>query len=170
MGNREFVEYEKYIYFKNRKSFFKALIYKEHEYYLWKFVKYLRKEENSNNKIIKIFYRRKKNILGSRLGLTIPEGVFERGLHIWHYGNIVVNGYAKVGKNCVLHGDNCIGNDGKSDFAPVIGDNVELGVGAKVLGNINIADNIKIGAGAIVVQSFNEPGITVVGVPARKVR
>lgn len=51
---------------------------------------------------------------------------------------------------------------------PQIGNNVEIGVGAKVIGNITIADNIKIGANAVVTKSFDEEGITLVGIPARK--
>ena len=45
-----------------------------------------------------------------------------------------------------------------------------MGAGAKVIGNVTIADNIKIGAGAVVVTSFIEPGITIGGVPARKLK
>ena len=41
-------------------------------------------------------------------------------------------------------------------------------MGAKVLGGITIADDIKIGANAVVTKSFNEPGITIVGIPAHK--
>lgn len=51
--------------------------------------------------------------------------------------------------------------------APVIGNNVEIGVGAKIIGDIYIADNIKIGAGAVVTKSFYEEGITLVGIPAK---
>jgi serine O-acetyltransferase len=75
-----------------------------------------------------------------------------------------------IGKNLHLHGSNCIGNDGKTNACPVIGDNVSLGVGAKVLGNVTIANHIKIGAGAVVLHSFLEEGITVGGVPARKLK
>ena len=99
------------------------------------------------------------------------ENVFGEGLIIHHNGSIVVNGSSKVGKNCQLHGDNCIGNVGKSDSltdCPQIGNNVEIGVGAKVLGGIIIADNIKIGANAVVTKSFDEKGITLVGIPAHK--
>ena len=51
---------------------------------------------------------------------------------------------------------------------PRIGNNVDMGVGAKVLGGIPIADDIKIGANAVVTKSFNEAGITIVGIPAHK--
>lgn len=52
----------------------------------------------------------------------------------------------------------------------MIGDNVMMGAGAKVIGHVRIADNIKIGAGAVVVSSFTEPGITIGGVPARRLK
>lgn len=60
----------------------KCYLFREHEFYLWKFVKFLRREENSNNYIIKSWYRLRKNILGKKLGLTIPTGVFG-GIYIY---------------------------------------------------------------------------------------
>lgn len=60
--------------------------------------------------------------------------MFGEGLIIHHNGNIVVNRSSKVEKNCQLHGDNCIGNVGKSDSLTdclQIGNNVEIGVGQR---------------------------------------
>lgn len=149
--------------------------------YNWKFIKLLRKCEyfraktrTSKNPVWMVLYwitRTRKNRLGVFIGVEIPEGVFGEGLVIHHNGSIVVNGSSKVGRNCQLHGDNCIGNMGKVDTltdCPRIGNNVEIGVGAKILGGIMIADNIKIGANAVVIRSFNEEGITLVGIPAHK--
>lgn len=161
---------EKSLYFRSIKNYLKCRLLKEHEYYIWRYIIFLRREESSKINIFKLYWRKKKNMLGAKLGITIYADVFDEGLHIWHYGNIVVNGYSKVGKNCVLHGDNCIGNNGKSDEAPIIGNNVDIGVGAKIIGNVTIADDIRIGAGAVVINSFYEKGITIGGVPARKLR
>ena len=161
---------EKKLYFPTKKRFYRCMIFHEHEYEIWKFVRLLRLEEHSNG-IIKYLYGRKKNKLGSKLGFMIPAGVFSEGLLIYHYGNIIINGYSKVGKNCILHGDNCIGNDGiEPDKAPCIGDNVDIGVGAKIIGDIKIANNITIGAGAVVVNSFDEEGIVIAGIPAKKIK
>lgn len=169
-GNmNKMIENERKLYFSSPKNMLKCYLLKEQEYYLWQYVKTLRKEENSNFIIIKYFYRFKKNILGIKLGINIGAGVFDEGLKIWHYGSIVVNNTARVGKNCRLHGNNCIGNNGSTNKSPVIGNNVDIGFGAQVLGDIVIADNIKIGAGAVVVHSFLEEGITIAGVPAKKV-
>lgn len=146
--------------------------------YLWKYQKLLRYTEYHYNRkkksiyhgLMYLYYRRRKNKLGVKLGIEIWENSFGKGLIIHHSGNIVVNGMARIGENCQLHGSNCIGNDGKELDAPIIGNNVEIGVGAKVIGKVKIADNIKIGAGAVVVSSFLEEGITIGGVPARKLK
>ena len=132
----------------------------------WKYVKALRKLEyyyNNRNKNIacafmNLYYARRFNKLGFRLGIELNRGVFDEGLMIYHTSGIVVNGDAKVGKNCTLHGANVIGNMGNDLKAPIIGDNVRLGAGAKVLGNVYIADDIQIGAGAIVLHSCYEKG------------
>ena len=158
------------IYFANLKRALKCFLLREHEYYIWKFVVLMRKEEKAKNIMSKAYYRIRKNKLGCKLGFFIPSGVFGSGLHIWHFGNIVINDGARVGCNCILHGDNCIGNNGKNNENPIIGDNVDIGVGAKIIGNVQIADNIVIAAGAVVVNSFLEPGITIGGVPAKKIK
>lgn len=102
--------------------------------------------------------------LGLLCGFSIGLNCFGKGLSISHIGTIVVNHNARIGENCRLHVCVNIGTG-----SPVIGDNVYIGPGAKLFGKINIADNIRIGANAVVNKSFNEEGITIVGVPAHKV-
>ena len=94
----------------------------------------------------------------------------ETGIHIVH-GKVVVNANAKIGKNCKILSDVTIGVSGKKEEvgASVIGSNVFIGSGAKIIGNITIADNVVIGANAVVTKSIAEPGITVAGIPARKI-
>lgn len=65
--------------------------------------------------------------------------------------------------------DNCIGNDGKSKSCLMIGNNVDIGVGSKLIEDIVTVDDIVIGESAVVVSSFKEPGITIGGVPARRI-
>lgn len=117
-----------------------------------------------------LWYIRKRNRLGNKIGFEISTELIGKGLTIYHYNN-VINPGAIIGENLHLHGSNVIGNAGNGDLrCPVIGNNVMMGAGAKVIGNVTIADNIKIGAGAIVVSSFLEEGITIGGVPARKLK
>ncbi len=109
-----------------------------------------------------IWWKHRKNKLGRILNLDMGEGAFGPGLYIAHT-NIIV-GSAKIGSNCKLHGQNCIGS------GAIIGNNCELWVGAKVFGPNSLADNITVAAGAVVVDSFDEEGITIGGVPARKIK
>ena len=99
------------------------------------------------------------------LGFYIPINVFKRGLYIPHSGSIVVNPFTKCGENCLLHNGVVIGqHDGK---APIIGNNVFIGPGAKIFGNIEIADNVWIGANSVVTKSFIEPNSVIAGSPAK---
>lgn len=133
-----------------------------------------RKEHSPSllEKIKYLYHIRRCNILSAKLNLEIGTINIAPGLLVYHYaGGCVVNGNSILGCNCHLHGNNCIGNAGPHDLqCPVIGDNVMLGVGAKVLGNVHIANNVKIAAGAVVVKDVSEEGCTVAGVPARIVK
>lgn len=120
--------------------------------------------------LLGLLYERKKNRLGMLLGIEIGPNCFGKGLSIWHAGSIVVNPDARIGENCTLHGANCIGNNGKGKGVPRIGDHVDIGYGAVIIGNIEIADHVTIGANAVVNKSVTEPGCTVAGVPAKVIR
>ena len=158
-----------------RKSYMRRT--KEAEYYIGMFLVCLRKQEYYQNmnfsfksKLLGLFYERRKNKIGNSLGFYIQANCFDEGLTIFHHGSIIVNPNAKIGKNCRLHGNNCIGNNGVTEDCPKIGNNVDIGFGAVVIGDVKIADNIKIGANAVVNKSFNEPDITIAGVPAKRVK
>ena len=161
--------YEKKLYFTGKKDYLTAMVTHEDNYLIWKYMTFLRREEAARSKLTAYFWRRKKNNLGSRLGLQIYAGTCARGLHIWHYGSVIISGDAVVGENCTIHGQACIGSDGASDEAPVLGKDLDIGVGAKIIGGVTLADNIRVGAGAVVVKSCETPGATLVGVPARPV-
>lgn len=114
------------------------------------------------------FFRRKKNLLGIQLNIEIAEGITGSGLVIYHNG-VVINGGAKIGENCRLHGMNCIGNKGDMNrgVTPVLEDDVEIGFGAGIYGNVHIPQGCRIGAGAVVVSSPPASGSVVVGIPAK---
>lgn len=142
-----------------------------------KFQKLLRKLEyfqNCRNKgLFKIYiyylkYRFRQ--LSIKLGFSIPINVFGPGLRIVHYGTIVVNGNARIGKNCRIHACTNIGASGGKKEAPQIGDNVYIAPGAKIYGNITIANNIAIGANAVVNKSFNEENMLIAGNPAKEIK
>lgn len=108
--------------------------------------------------------------LSLKLGFTIPLNVFGPGLAIVHYGTIVVSNNSKVGANCRVHPSTCIGASGGKEAAPIIGDNVYIGPGAKIYGDIKIANNTIIAANASVGSSIEEEGLLIGGVPAKKIK
>lgn len=101
--------------------------------------------------------------LATRLGFSIPKNVFGPGLSIVHYGTIVVNPKAKIGANCRIHPSTCIG---EYHGVPQIGNNVYIGPGAKLFGNIKIGNNVSIGANAVVNSDIPD-NVTVGGIPAK---
>lgn len=106
-----------------------------------------------------------------KLGFDIMGlNIFGPGLMIAHRGSLIVHQNVKVGANCTIASSISIGinrfNDPK---VPIIGDNVTISAGARIIGGITIADNIAIGANAVVNKSFLEKGITIGGIPAKKI-
>lgn len=142
---------------------------------IWKFQILLRRYEyylNTKGGLLhfmaKQLYHLRFHNFSIKLGLSIPPNVFEEGLAIVHFGAIVINKNARVGRNCRIL--ECV-NIGAvhAGLSPKIGNNVFVGTGAKILGNITIASNTTIGAGAIVVKDILEENTTWVGVPAHKI-
>lgn len=145
---------------------------------IWKYEILMRKlaylincKDNFMYKPITLITRLRYEKLGMKLGFSIGINSFGPGLNIAHYGTIVVNGNARIGSNCWIYpGANIGANTGGPKDVPNIGDNVYIGPGAKLFGNINIADNISIGANAVVTKSFTTSGITIAGVPAKIIK
>lgn len=143
-----------------------------------RFLYYLRKQEyymNNTSKsrfngFMSLLYERKKNRLGIKLGIEIGPNCFGKGLNVYHIGSIIINPNVRAGEGCSLHGGNCIGNNGLTDAVPRIGNRVDIGYGAVIIGDVEIADDVKIGANAVVNKSVLKPGCTVVGVPAKIVK
>lgn len=139
---------------------------------IWVFIKKLRKTEYHKNQggvihkllFIVSYYRFRK--LSYRLGFSIPLNVFGPGVSIPHYGTIVINANTRIGRNCRIHASVNIGASGGSNSAPVIGDNVYIGPGAILFGEIVIADNITVAANATVYKSFEKKNSTIGGTPA----
>lgn len=162
---------------RNRKGRFFMRLVHDPEYFICKYLEYLRKQEyyintakgNKFNSLLSLYYERKKHNLGNKLGFYVGPNCCDEGLTLFHHGTVIVNPGAKIGKNCMFHGNNCVGNDGKTNACPVIGDNVDVGFGAIIIGDIKIADNVKIGANAVVVKSCLKEGATLVGIPAREI-
>jgi len=99
-------------------------------------------------------------------GATIGEGLF-----IDHGMGVVIGETSELGDNVTLYQGATLGGTGKESGKrhPTLGDNVVVGVGAKILGSVTIGSNSLVGAGAVVLTDV-PPDCTAVGVPARIVR
>ena len=141
---------------------------------IWKYEIVLRKYEywyNQNTKLAKVMrliYKLLWHKLGTKLGIAIGPNVCDKGLSIAHSSCININQNAKIGQNCRIHEGVTIGASGGKN-APNIGNNVFLASGCKIIGAINIADGCVVGANAVVIKDVKEPGITVAGIPAKKI-
>lgn len=113
--------------------------------------------------IYKILYKMMQIVTGIELPCEADIG---NNFIIDHFGGIVVSGYAKLGDNCRIRNGVVIGLKNVEEIgAPVIGNNVDIGAGAKVLGKITIGNNVLIGANAVVISDVPDNSIAV-GVPA----
>lgn len=101
-------------------------------------------------------------------GIELPcEAEIGRNFVIDHFGGIVISGFAKFGDDCRIRNGVVVGLAHRDDpCAPVIGNNVDIGSGAKLLGRIRIGNDVVVGANAVVVTDIPD-GMVAVGVPAR---
>ncbi|HML29554.1 MAG TPA: serine O-acetyltransferase [Hyphomicrobium sp.] len=97
-----------------------------------------------------------------------PAARFGKGIMLDHATGFVVGETAVVGNNCSFLHAVTLGGSGKEtgDRHPKIGDNVLIGAGAKVLGNIKVGRCSRVAAGSVVLSEV-PPNVTVAGVPAK---
>lgn len=106
-------------------------------------------------------------LLEAFVGVSLPVGVKAGcGLRVWHFGGIFVHVNTVIGQNCTLRQGVTLGNRHNDDQAPVIGDDVEFGAYAQVLGGVRIGNGARIGALSVVLCDVPS-GYTAVGAPAR---
>jgi len=114
--------------------------------------------------LYRFLYRRVRNVYGIELPYSTELG---RRVVIEHQHGIVIHGCAKIGDDCIIRQGVTIGNRtlDKPLDAPTLGNHVNVGAGAKILGKITIGDYAVIGANAVVLQDV-PAGALAVGVPA----
>jgi serine O-acetyltransferase len=101
-------------------------------------------------------------------GIDLPcEAQVGRRFRIDHFGGIVISGDAVFGDDCIIRNGVTVGlrHTGHRG-SPVIGNRVDIGAGAKILGPIRIGDDVAVGANAVVLKDAPANSIAV-GVPAR---
>jgi serine O-acetyltransferase len=114
-----------------------------------------------------MLYRRVRNVYGIELPWSVQLG---RNVVFEHQGGIVIHGLATIGDGCVIRQGVTLGNRTKmhKDDAPQLGEDVDVGAGAKVLGSILVGDEAIIGANAVVLDDVKSR-TTVAGIPVRVV-
>ncbi len=118
-------------------------------------------------KVFSLVYHVAYKLVQVVTGIELPcEVEVGRNFVIDHFGGVVVSGYARFGNDCRIRTGVVVGLARVDDpCAPTIGDNVDIGAGAKVLGRITIGNNVVIGANAVVVRDVPDDSVAV-GVPA----
>ena len=101
-------------------------------------------------------------------GIDLPcEVQVGRRLIIEHFGDIIISGDTIIGDDVIIRNGVTIGLKRTGEMgAPIIGNRVDIGAGAKLLGAIRIGDDVVIGANAVVLQDIPANSLAV-GVPAR---
>lgn len=122
----------------------------------------------------KLFFlaRLTSNLARFLTGIEIhPGATIGKGLFIDHGMGVVIGETTIIGDNVTIYQGVTLGGTGHDQGKrhPTIGDNVIIGAGAKILGNIFIAEGTKVGANAVVLKSTNNNS-TVVGIPAKEIK
>lgn len=95
-------------------------------------------------------------------GIHLPQGCeIGPGFIIYHFGGIILNSNTVIGKNCTLRHNVTVGTRHEVNDVPIIGDNVNIGVGAVIISRIKIGNNVDVGANAIVLQDLPDNCIAV---------
>lgn len=113
--------------------------------------------------LYKVLFKLVQIVTGIELPCEVKLG---KNFVIDHFGGIVISGYARFGDNCRIRNGVVVGLRRVDEpCAPHIGDNVDIGAGAKLLGNIRIGNNVAIGANAVVLCDVPDDHVAY-GVPA----
>ena len=147
-----------------------------HVYHYLYILRHCEYHYNNRNKLCHNFlywyYKIKLHRFGFKYNIRIPVNVCGYGVTIFHLaggGGCLINA-KKIGNHCKLQTGVLIGNShGSEDEKPIIGDNVTIGPGAKILGKVNIGNNSFILANAVVVKDIPANSI-VGGIPAKIIR
>ena len=154
---------------RNRPKFFSDEIWK-YQILLRQCEYYFNNKQKITHRLVYKYFRFRFHRKEVQLGFSIPLNCFGPGLRIVHRGTIVINGNTKIGENCTIHIDVNIGSKPNEEKSPILGNNIYIGPGAKIFGDITIGDNVFIGANTVVNKNFEEGNCTLVGIPAVSIK
>lgn len=150
-----------------RRRIFRILTARENAGYWWR----IREKACNGRGIVKYYnvFRWTRN--SQRCGAFLPLNTKFEGKPSFPHGffGVFISSGAVIGKNCTIFHHVTIGSNTlpgtKRPGAPVIGDNVFIGAGAKIIGNVRIGNNVRIGAGCVVVSDVPDNSTVVMPAP-----
>ena len=105
--------------------------------------------------------------MGEKSGCKIPiETTIGYGLFLHYFNGIYVNSKAVLGDNVNLSHQVTIAKNDRKNGNPILKNNIYVGPGAKIVGDVTIEDGVVIGTNAVVTKSFG-PNVTIAGIPAK---
>jgi serine O-acetyltransferase len=104
-------------------------------------------------------------------GISLPASAqIGKGFYVGHFGATILHSDVVIGEGCSVGPGVIIGTRGMGkQGTPILGNNVYVGTGAKILGAIKIGNNVSIGANAVVLVDIPD-GATAVGIPAKVIK
>lgn len=149
------------------------LVFLKYKFFIpgFTYIYYLRKCQTTKYAIIKAFYRTLLRITSYITHIQIPpETNIGPGFRIVHFGTIVINPNAVIGRNFNISQGTLIGNaQGKRSGTPTIGNNVCMNANSIIIGNCHIGNNVLIAPGAFI--NFDVPDNSIViGNPGQIIR
>ena len=156
---------------KHRIDYYLKLFYGNVNACVFRYLVSLRKYEyyyNTHNPL-RLWWRYRHRQLGLKYNLAIPINVVGPGLNIPHIeGGVIIN-CKSVGANCTINSGVVVGNKNHDNSQlAVIGNNVEICVGAKIIGAVVVGENAVVAPNAVVVRDVSDNAI-VGGVPAKQI-
>lgn len=157
------------------RSRFKAFLFSNpgnDQRYIWKYIKNLRYVEYYTfrsrlkkslfNQVMRIYYLHKLREASYKTGYQIPPFTCGKGLVIYHWGSIIINGNVRIGENCKLYPGVLIGWKGPDEpGCATIGDNVFIGSGTKIIGSLHIGNNVVIGQNMVITKDIPDDSVVV---------
>ena len=126
-----------------------------------------RRADGAFKRVMTAWYWFMFRIVETLSGISLPKSAaIGPGLRICHFGGVFINPDVVIGKNCTLRQGVMIGNRHVDGPVPTLGDDVELGAYAHIVGGIRIGSRCRMGAMLVVLSDLSE-GSTAVGDPAR---
>lgn len=137
--------------------------------YIWKYIVALRHVEYHVNintrlhKLMKLYWLRRLRHLSYKTGFQIPPNTCGKGLTIWHWGPIIINPATRIGENSTLYPGVLIGHKSAKDGkAATIGNNVFIGAGTKIIGDVHIGNNVTIGQNCVITKDIPNGAVVVI--------